>query len=108
VAALLAWSSALCGVAWALRYCLVQLLCPSCSNPAQVTVVEFTDRIAAGADGDIVYADSLCHSEVLTSSRSTEFTKELTKQGMQFKMQSKVTGAGMSRSSHCLSCMGLL
>jgi dihydrolipoamide dehydrogenase len=44
---------------------------------SQVTVVEFTDRIAAGADGDIV----------------TEFTKELTKQGMQFKMQSKVTGA---------------
>jgi len=42
-----------------------------------VTVVEFTDRIAAGADGGV----------------ATEFQKLVTKQGMKFKLGSKVTSA---------------
>ena len=44
---------------------------------AKVTVVEFTDKIAAGADGGV----------------QKEFQKILKRQGMEFKMKSKVTSA---------------
>jgi len=44
---------------------------------SQVTVVEFTDRISAGADTEI----------------ANEFKRILTKQGMKFKLSSKVTKA---------------
>ncbi|KAL6057900.1 Dihydrolipoyl dehydrogenase [Balamuthia mandrillaris] len=44
---------------------------------AEVTVVEFTDAICAGADGEV----------------AREFKKILTKQGLKFKMGTKVTGA---------------
>jgi len=44
---------------------------------SEVTVIEFTDRIAAGADGEV----------------AKEFQKILTKQKMKFKMGAKVTSA---------------
>jgi len=50
---------------------------------AEVTVVEFTDNICGGADGEV----------------ATEFKKILTKQGMKFKMATKVTGANMQPNS---------
>ena len=50
---------------------------------AEVTVIEFLDRILPGMDGDVV----------------KEATKILKKQGMQFKMGSKVTGAKKNKAS---------
>jgi len=51
---------------------------------AKVTVVEYLDRIAAGADGKI----------------ADEFKKILGKQGMEFKMETKVESISNSGSGH--------
>jgi dihydrolipoamide dehydrogenase len=54
---------------------------------AEVTVIEFLDRITPGLDTEI----------------STQFQKVLTKQGLKFKLGSKVTGATVSDSGVSLT-----
>jgi dihydrolipoamide dehydrogenase len=54
---------------------------------AEVTVIEFLDRITPGLDTEI----------------STQFQKVLTKQGLKFKLGSKVTGAAVSDSGVSLT-----
>jgi dihydrolipoamide dehydrogenase len=54
---------------------------------AQVTVVEFLDRITPGMDAEVAKA----------------FQRELTKQGMQFKLGMKVTGATASKKGVSLT-----
>ena len=55
---------------------------------AQVTVVEFLDRITPGMDGELAKA----------------FQRALTKQGMVFKLGAKVTGAKVSKTGVSLTC----
>ena len=54
---------------------------------AQVTVVEFLDRISPGMDAEVAKA----------------FQRELTKQGMTFKLGTKVTGAKASKTGVALT-----
>ena len=54
---------------------------------AQVTVVEFLDKVGAGMDAEV----------------ATAFQRSLTKQGVQFKLGSKVTGAKAGKSSVSLT-----
>ena len=69
---------------------------------SEVQVVEFTERIAAGADHEIAYAILAyvafipLHSVWLSSQicfTSAEFKKLLEKQGIKFRMGAKVTSA---------------
>ena len=54
---------------------------------AEVTVIEFLDRITPGMDAEV----------------AKTFQRSLTKQGMVFKLSSKVTGAKASKSGVSLS-----
>ena len=54
---------------------------------SEVTVIEFLDRTIPGADGEV----------------ATAFQRSLTKQGVQFKMSSKVTGAKAGKSGVSLT-----